>query len=120
MTERDQVIIHRSDPAEALADVIEQIAKYTGPKSLEISYDRVGTPLRENEEPAPTDRIVWTCTAAYAKRGKVPAREISADHIVEPGQPQSGGGLRAALALLEKLGANVVLLDMNDTTDPRP
>lgn len=113
MTEREQVLLHNSDPAELLADVVGQIATRTSPKSIEISYDRVGTPLGDGEEPGPGDSVRWVCTAVYRRRNKMPEYERSGEHVVAPGEDHGRGGLLAAVALLEKLGANVVFLDMS-------
>lgn len=101
-------------PAEAIvARAVELVGTVPGARSFELAYDARDRDLGE-EEPDPSDVIVWTASAElrrrYVRGAKPVTRTVTGTATVDPGGSHAQGIVDAVVALLEQLGANVVLL----------
>lgn len=110
------------NPTDVMAQIVNLIAQH-GARSFELAYDRApesGPPLQPDEEPAPGDAVVWTASAVFRVKTGRRRQDVTrtGTHTVPAGGSQHAGGLYAAVALLEALGANVVLVDKG-APDPR-
>lgn len=118
-TGRTQVVANGAVGAVTVA--AELVGSIPGAKSFELRYDTLNRTLADGEEPTPEDRVRWECVAVirrtYAGR-KVDTTYIGSA-VVEPGGHHGRGSAMAAVDLLEQLGANTVVVDMTDPTDPR-
>lgn len=112
MSDRQQVVVEGGvdHMIGRLVDIIGQ----THPATLELAYDRVGTPLGDGEEPGPDDAVRWTATVTWIGRSPV-----IGEHVVQPGKNPGAGPVYALTRVIEQLGGNVVLVDMSDRSDPR-
>lgn len=101
-------------PAEAIvAKAIELIGTVAGARSFELAYDAVDRTLAEGEEPDPSEAVRWTASAELRRKygkGKPITRTVTGTAIAPPGTPQGVAIVEAVVELLEKLGANVVLM----------
>jgi hypothetical protein len=108
------------DAAQVVAKAVELVGTVPGASSFELKYDARDRVLAENEEPTDDEAVVWTATAQLRRRyargmPKVTTTRVGV-HIYDPATDDLPGGhaqagVLAVVALLEELGANVVLLD---------
>jgi hypothetical protein len=101
-------------PVEAIVvKAIELVRTVPGASSFELRYDAVDRELAEDEEPDPGEPVRWTATATLRRKygkGKPVVRDVVGEHIAQPGEDHTLAIVRAVIALLEKLGANVVAM----------
>lgn len=106
---------------------IELVHTVPGARSFEFGYDAVDRELAEDEEPDPTEPVRWWVKATARQklaRGRKPVDRswiryaVYDPASVDPQQPTSHAHaiVLASVALLEAMGANVVLL--NDLRNP--
>lgn len=111
-----------TSPEDVFVKAVEAVSTIPGAQSFELSYDGVDRVLADDEEPGPEDRIRWKATAVVRRkfgRGRPVEHAYVGEQVCEPGGDHGMAGALAIVALLERLGANTVVIDMNDTTDPR-
>lgn len=102
-------------PVEAIVTkAVELVGTVPGASSFELAYAAADRELAEDEEPRPDEAVAWTATAELRRKftgvRKPITRTIVGTAIVAPGGHQGEGIVEAVVDLLEKLGANVVLL----------
>lgn len=102
-------------PVEAIVTkAVELVGTVPGARSFELSYTAADRVLDEDEEPQPDEAVEWTASAElrrkYAKGTKPVVRTITGTSIVAAHGNHAEGIVRAVVELLEKLGANVVLM----------
>lgn len=106
---------------EIVATTAQAVGTIPGARSFELRYDGVDRVLADDEEPRTDERIRWTAIATIrARHGSHRFdREVKGTAIAEPGNHGRGMSM-ACVELLEKLGANVVLVDQSDDAPDRP
>jgi hypothetical protein len=112
---------YATGPVEAVTLAAELVGQLQGARSFELRYEALNRSLADGEEPTTEDRVRWEAVAVIrCKHGKhrVDTTYIGSS-VVEPGGSNSRGMSLAAVDLLEQLGANTVVIDMTDDTDPR-
>lgn len=101
-------------PVEAIVTkAVELVGTVPGAKSFELAYDAVDRELAEDEEPAPDEAVRWTASAELRRKygkGRPITRTVTGTAIAEPNGHHGEAIVRAVVELLEKLGANVVLM----------
>lgn len=100
------------------AKAVELVGSIPGAHTFELAYDARDRHLEDDEEPGPTEAVRWTARATIKRRNGKHRYEHTyegtaiADPVAQT--PPGGHGQAAVLAvveLLEKLGANVILLE---------
>lgn len=95
-----------------LTTTADAVGSIPGAVSFEVRHDAADRELADDEEPRPDERIRWTVTATLRRkhgshRFEV---EVSGTSVAEPGEHARGISM-ACVQLLERLGANTVVLD---------
>lgn len=101
-------------PVEAIVvKAVELVGTVPGARDFELAYEAADRVLAEDEEPGPDEAVVWTAKATVRRKygkGRPIEHTYAGTAIVEAGGRHDEGIVNAAVDLLEKLGANVVLL----------
>lgn len=82
-------------------------------KAFELRYEARDRELAEDEEPDPGEAVRWIASATVRRKygkGKPITRTVTGTAIAEPNGHHGEAIVRAVVELLEKLGANVVLM----------
>lgn len=111
MTGRTQVTAE-GNPTAVLAQLADFIGS-RGARTFELEFDVLvdGQPT-ELDEPGPEDSVQWRAIAKFRRHGR--RYEYVGEHLSPPGGRPDMGALMATVDLVEKLGGNVVLVDMTD------
>jgi hypothetical protein len=112
MTARRQFTANNTD--ETLA-VTARLVRESGAAEFELAYDATNRRLKPNEDVGPDDEVRWTATASLRTPFGVATRTGTA--LVAPGGDHGRGVAYACVRLLEALGANTVVVDMNAGTE---
>lgn len=116
---RPMHLLEGNGPA-ILTKAVELIATVPGASTFELSYDARDRDLAEDEEPRADEAVVWTATAVLRRRyspgTRKVTRTVSGTYTYDPATADLPGGqaqasVLAIVALLEELGANVIMLD---------
>lgn len=118
----DRELITVETPADTVT-LAADLARRAGARTFEFRYDAADRHLPDGEEPRDDERIRWQCIATWPTTrdpfGRRTHRRVVGEAVVEPGQDHgTRGGQAAAIDFAEKLGANVVVIDLGDD-DPR-
>ena len=103
---------------EAVTVAAELVGTIPGARSFELRYDAVDRELAEDEEPRPDEAVRWEAVAVIARKypGQRKPTEVTyvGSYVAEPGTDHGRAGAMAAVDLLEKLGANTVVIDLTE------
>lgn len=102
-------------PVEAIVlKAVELVGAIPGASSFELAYDAADRVLADGEEPRPDEAVAWTASAELRRRypgvRKPVTRTVTGTAIAPADSDTAQAIVDAVVDLLEKLGANVVLL----------
>lgn len=113
-------------PAEEIvAKAVELIGTHVPDvKAFELRYEARDRQLAEEEEPDPTEAVRWIASATVRRKygkGKPIEHTYSGEHIADPATRTPAGGhpqaiVLAVVQLLERLGANTVVMFTDPST----
>lgn len=109
-------------PVDAIVvKAVELVGTVPGARGFELAYDAADRVLADDEEPRPDEAVIWTARATVRRRYSGTRKPVEHTYegtaTVPAGGRHDAGIVNAVVELLERMGANVVL--MADDT-PRP